>query len=49
MQKEEYCWNCVYYNGEQGDGEQFCDELEVYTHENRWCNKWRMRDENAGY
>lgn len=35
------CGTCQYYNGEIGDGEQFCDELESYVQETWCCNKYR--------
>ena len=35
------CGTCLFFNGEIGDGEQFCDELECDTHETRWCNRYQ--------
>lgn len=40
----ECCGTCVFFNGEIGDGEQFCDELECDTHETRWCNRYQCDD-----
>lgn len=40
----ECCGTCVFFNGEIGDGEQFCDELECDTHEARWCNRYQCDD-----
>lgn len=31
------CGNCIYFNGEKGDGMQLCDEREGYVHESSWC------------
>lgn len=47
---ERCCGTCMWFNGEQGDGEQFCDELETSVHAERfWCNKWRERDFEVEY
>lgn len=35
------CGTCLFFNGEIGDGEQLCDELECDTHETKWCNRYR--------
>lgn len=40
------CWNCIYFNGEYGDGEQFCDEKEIYVRENGCCFKYMKRKES---
>lgn len=32
-ENEECCGNCLWFNGENGDGMQFCDERELYVHE----------------
>lgn len=37
----ELCETCVFFNGEIGDCEQFCDELECDTDETRWCNRYQ--------
>lgn len=37
------CGICQWFNGETGDGEQFCDELENYVSENFYCNKFIKR------
>lgn len=38
------CRNCYYYNGEPGDGEQFCDRKEEDVPENGHCQCWLRRD-----
>ena len=38
------CGTCVFYNGEIGDGTQFCDEKEVYVSECNWCVRFRERN-----
>lgn len=35
--KKNCCGNCIYFNGEIGDNEQFCDEKEEYVHEEGYC------------
>lgn len=37
------CSNCLYFNGEEGDGIQFCDEKEIYVSENNYCLKWKEK------
>ena len=37
------CNNCFYYNGEPGDGEQFCDSKEIYVPENNYCTGWMRK------
>lgn len=37
----ECCGMCLFFNGEIGDGEQFCDELQCDTDETRWCNRYK--------
>lgn len=37
------CSNCLYFNGEESDKIQFCDEKETYVSENSYCLKWRKR------
>lgn len=34
---KEYCGNCLWFNGEKGDGKQFCDKWEMYVREYSWC------------
>ena len=34
------CSNCFYFNGEEGDNIQFCDERECFVHEDDYCGKW---------
>lgn len=43
--EEKHCWNCEYFNGEQGDNEQFCDERETYVHEDGYCYRHINRKE----
>ena len=31
------CRNCLWLNGEKGDGNQFCDKLEIYVPKSGWC------------
>ena len=38
VENEECCGNCFYFNGENGDGIQFCDEREEYVHESARCS-----------
>lgn len=38
------CNNCYFYNGEPGDGEQFCDKKEEDVTENYKCILWTRRD-----
>lgn len=43
------CGNCIWFNGEVGDGTQFCDDKEVYVSENGWCVRYREKgNENDG-
>lgn len=35
--RKDCCGNCMYFNGEIGDGEQFCDERETHVHEEGYC------------
>ena len=37
------CWNCFYFNGEEGDNIQFCDDKEEYVHESAYCWKWKEK------
>ena len=37
------CSNCMWFNGESGDGEQFCDELEQWANEDYCCAHWHMK------
>lgn len=38
------CYKCKYFNGEQGDGEQFCDRKEDYVSEHCWCPDFVGKD-----
>lgn len=42
------CWNCFWFNGEEGDGIQFCDDKEDYVHENHYCYRWREKNWMCG-
>lgn len=42
--KNKKCGNCQWYNGEIGYGEQFCDELETFVHEDFICNRWKEKE-----
>ena len=45
MSEVKTCMSCKWYNGIQGDGEQFCDELEIYVHDSDCaCNRYRYED-----
>lgn len=44
---EQCCGNCVFYNGERGDGTQFCDDKEIYVAEHNWCVRFRQRAVNG--
>ncbi len=35
--RKDCCGNCMYFNGDIGDGDQFCDERETYVHEEGYC------------
>ena len=34
------CGTCQYFNGEPGDGVQFCDKRETETHVDNYCERW---------
>ena len=36
-ENEECCGNCFWFNGEAGDGIQFCDKWEMYVYEHAKC------------
>ena len=38
-----HCYNCYWFNGEKGDGIQFCDDKEDHVHENGYCYRWREK------
>lgn len=38
------CRNCYYYNGEPGDGVEFCDRKEEDVPETGHCQYWLRRD-----
>jgi hypothetical protein len=40
--KDRCCGNCEWFDGEIGDGDQFCDELEAYVNDVEcFCNNIR--------
>ena len=43
------CSNCYYFNGEEGDGTQFCDEKECFVHEESYCSRWKEKLYNDEY
>lgn len=43
MDQTHKCSNCMWFNGEPGDGKQFCDELEQWVVEDFCCGHWRMK------
>lgn len=38
------CANCYYFNGEEGDGHQFCDDRECDVDEDGYCFRWKRKD-----
>ena len=44
MNEDKKCGTCLYFNGEVGDGIQFCDEKEINVSEHRWCVRYRSKD-----
>lgn len=34
--------NCIWFDGEIGDKNQFCDELEMYVDDGNCCNKYQQ-------
>lgn len=41
------CSNCLWFDGEEGDGTQFCDEKQREVSENGYCPMHKRRiDEN---
>ena len=46
MEKEKCCWNCIFFNGEVGDGIQFCDEKESDVSEKSYCYRYREKPED---
>lgn len=41
---EKKCGNCYWFNGEEGDNIQFCDQKEQDVYENGYCFRWRMKE-----
>lgn len=37
------CSNYYWFNGDEGDGQQFCDNLESFVNENFYCNRFLRR------
>lgn len=42
---EQICSNCIWFNGEVGDGWQFCDDKEEDVSENWSCYRWRKKEQ----
>lgn len=38
------CANCYWFNGEENDGYQFCDDRETDVHEDGCCYRWKRKD-----
>lgn len=38
------CANCYWFNGDEYDGYQFCDEREEDVYEDGYCSKWKRKD-----
>lgn len=34
------CATCMWFNGQYGDGQQFCDDKESYVGENFYCSRY---------
>jgi len=46
MEEINICSSCECFNGEPGDGIQFCDEKETYVDENNGaCFRYKRRNE----
>lgn len=44
LQQEHKCGTCFWYNGELGDGEQFCDDKEIdVCDESPACYRWKVK------
>lgn len=43
MNEDKKCGTCLYFNGEVGDGIQFCDEKEINVSEHRWCIRYKEK------
>lgn len=43
-ENKQCCAKCIYYNGEVGDGTQFCDDKEVYVSEHSYCARYRAKE-----
>lgn len=39
------CGTCIWFNGDENDGRQFCDELEIYIHSSDCCSRYKEREE----
>lgn len=37
------CGNCYFFNGEKGDGVQFCDKKEFYVRDSDCCYRWQSK------
>lgn len=38
------CANCYWFNGEELDGYEFCDEREEDVYEDGYCFRWKRKD-----
>lgn len=38
------CANCYFFNGEEYDGYQLCDDRECDVHEDGYCYSWKSKD-----
>lgn len=41
------CGNCLWFDGEEGDGTQFCDENQREVSENRYCYMHKRKNEEG--
>lgn len=37
------CNNCFYFDGEKGDGTQFCDRKKLEVYEGMYCVDWKQK------
>ena len=44
QENKQCCSGCIFYNGEIGDGKQFCDYKEVFVSEHSWCAQYRPNE-----
>ena len=41
--EKQCCGTCLYFNGETGDGVQFCDDKEIDVSENGYCSRYKKK------